>query len=66
MAIVCYICKKEIELTRFGTGFVGVCCKNVLYNYSDKPQFDMRQDEKKDIYMHSFHQERRSYQAKHS
>jgi len=62
MAIFCYICKKEVELKNFGNGFVGVCCKTVLCNYSDKPQFDMKRDEQKDISMHLFHQERRSYQ----
>lgn len=64
MDIVCYICKKEVKLIMFGNGFVGICCKKVLYNSADKPQFDMRQDEKKDISVHSFPQEGRFYQAK--
>jgi hypothetical protein len=65
MAIFCYICKEEVELISFGTGFVGVCCNKVLYNSADGSQFDMRQAEKNDISMHLFHQERRPYQVKH-
>jgi len=66
MAIVCYICKEEVELMSFGAGYVGVCCNKVLYNSADKSQFDMKQEEKKDIPMNSFHPGRRSYQATHS
>ncbi|MGZ6292552.1 MAG: hypothetical protein ACXWMK_10225 [Syntrophales bacterium] len=66
MAVVCHICKEEVELINFGNGLVAVCCDRVLYNSADKSQFDMKPDEKKDISMHPFHQKRRSYQAKHS
>jgi hypothetical protein len=66
MTIVCYICKEEVELMSFGAGYVGVCCNKVLYNSADGSQFDMKPDEKKDISMHSFHQEKKSYQTKHS
>jgi len=55
MAVVCYICKEEVKLIRFGNGFVGVCCDEVLYNSPDKPQLDMKPDEKKDTSMYSFH-----------
>jgi len=65
MAVVCSICKEEVKLIRFGAGYVGVCCAKVLYNSADESQLDMKQDEKKDISMHSFRQEKRSYQAKH-
>ncbi len=47
MAIVCDICKKEVELIRFGDGVVGVCCDKVLYNSLDKSRFDTKPDEKK-------------------
>ena len=51
MPIVCDICKKEVELIKFGKGFVAVCCKKVLYNYEDESRFSMKPDEKKDISM---------------
>ncbi|MGZ6210403.1 MAG: hypothetical protein ACXWL9_09685 [Syntrophales bacterium] len=47
MAVVCHICKEEVELINFGNGLVGVCCDTVLYNSADKSQFDMKPDEKK-------------------
>ena len=55
MAIICNICKKEVELIRFGKGFVAVCCEKVLYNHEDESRFDMKPDEKKDIHMCSLH-----------
>ena len=66
MAVVCYICKEEVKLMRFGAGYVGICCDKVLYNSADESQLDMKPDEKNDISIHSLHQERRYYQAKHS
>ena len=56
MAVICYICKEDVKLIRFGSGYVGVCCDRVLYNAADKSQFDTKPDEEKDISMHSFHQ----------
>ncbi|MGO9137731.1 MAG: hypothetical protein ACLP9S_05285 [Syntrophales bacterium] len=53
MGVVCYICKEEVKLIRFGNGFVGVCCERVLYNSADKSQFDMKPDEEKDISINS-------------
>ncbi|MEN6321234.1 MAG: hypothetical protein ABFD82_21135 [Syntrophaceae bacterium] len=47
MAIVCYICKKEVPLVSFGDGFVGTCCGGIWYNSAIKPKFDMREEEKK-------------------
>ena len=52
MAIVCDICKREVDLISFGSGFVGICCKMVLYNSTEKSQFDMKPDVKKDMDMH--------------
>lgn len=66
MAVVCYICKKEVHLVRFGSGFVGTCCNGVVYNSIIKPQFVMKQEEQKNVSIHSVLQKRRSYQAKHS
>jgi len=66
MAIVCYLCKKEVDIISFGTGFVGVCCNRVLYNYAAKPQFDVKQEKKKDIPLDSFYLGTKSYQVKHS
>lgn len=50
-AIVCDICLQEVEVIRFGTGFVGVCCNKVLYNDEDKPEFDAEQYEEQEAYM---------------
>lgn len=65
MAIICYICKKEVELIRFGKGFVGICCKKVFYNDTDTSSFDLRQKEKNEILLHSLHLGTGSYQEKH-
>ena len=47
MAVVCSICKEEVELINFGNGLVGVCCDRVLYNSAHRSQFDMKPDEKR-------------------
>ena len=47
MAIVCDICSEEVEIISFGTGFVGVCCNEVLYNDEDKPQFELSRSRRK-------------------
>ncbi|HVO65078.1 MAG TPA: hypothetical protein VMT12_01235 [Syntrophales bacterium] len=66
MPIVCHICKKEVEIMSFGTGFVGICCDKVMYNSTFKSQFDVKPDVKKDISMHQFRPGRQLYKAKHS
>ena len=47
MSIVCSICKKEVHLVYFGSGFVGTCCDSVVYNSAVKPQLDMKKGEEK-------------------
>ena len=66
MAIVCNICKGKVEPISFGNGFVGICCKRILYNSQYKPQSDIKQTEKNDVSMHLFHQEIRSYHEEDS
>jgi len=66
MAIVCYICKKEVHLVSFGSGYVGTCCNRVLFNAAIKPQFDKEKEEQKNFSMHVSRQEKRYCQAKHS
>jgi len=58
MAIIYYLCKKEVKIVSFGKGFVGLCCNNILYNSADNSQFDMTTDSKRYISMHSFHQDK--------
>jgi len=66
MAIVCYLCKREVEIMSFGNGFLGICCNKVMYNSTDKSPFDMKPDVKKDISMHPSHPEKWFNKAKHS
>jgi len=66
MTIVCYVCKKEVEVMRFGNGFVGICCNKVMYNSMDRTPFDIRRNKKKEISMHPFHPERPFYKANNS
>jgi hypothetical protein len=66
MAIVCYICKKEVRLVRFGSGFVGTCCNYIMYNSAIEPDFDRTEENQNNISVHSLHQEIRCGQTEHS
>jgi hypothetical protein len=36
--IPCPRCGKEVVLSHYGTGWVGLCCDNIIYNSSKSPK----------------------------
>ena len=35
--MTCPKCKKEVQIVRYGFGYVGHCCGEILYNAKEKP-----------------------------
>ena len=66
MAIICYICKKEVELVIFGNGLVGTCCNRVVYNSEDKPRFVMEKEKKRIALSSAEPKRKRVHRAKHT
>lgn len=63
MALCCDICGQEVEIVRFGGGFVGICCKKIFYNDRYEPQFYI---EGKDTDVHLFPQKACFSKVKHN
>ncbi len=36
-SIYCPLCGKEVTLSHYGSGWVGVCCDTIIYNSSKLP-----------------------------